>query len=216
MSQMKLFENNNPDSNEKGIHPMKQILEEFSLENSGRGMYHQIRKLLPGIMRGHARVNALCTLLLVNKKLIFRTQFSEIHINCKTEKPISARFYLTDILEVLKKDRNKVLSFKILPGNLKINNRTISCGTELLKKSEIKAMVKEGPVALDLDYSKTDQFKLSEDKNKVFYLAYGGKRILEDEMIRDSEKFEALLQKYHIYRHEILELLKSKMKNTDT
>ena len=215
MSQMKLFENNNPDSNEKGIHPMKQILEEFSIANPGRDMYHQMRKLLPGIMRGHARVSALCTLLLVNKKLIFRTQFSEIHINCKTEKPISVRFYLTDILEILKKDRNKVLSFKILPGNLKINNRTISCSTDLLKKSEIKSMVKEGPVALDLDYTKTDQFRLSKDKNKVFYLAHGGKRILEDEMIRDSEKFEALLQKYHIYRYEILELLKSKMKNAD-
>ena len=45
MSQMKLFENNNPDSNEKGIHPMDQILEEFSLENSGRDIYDQIRRL---------------------------------------------------------------------------------------------------------------------------------------------------------------------------
>ena len=34
MSQMQLFENNNPDSNEKGIHPLHQVLEEFSLENS--------------------------------------------------------------------------------------------------------------------------------------------------------------------------------------
>jgi hypothetical protein len=216
MSQMKLFENNNPDLNEKGIHPMDQILEEFSLENSGRDIYDQIRRLLPGIMRGHARVNALCTLLLVNKKLIFRTQFSEIFINCKTEKPISARFYLTDILEVLKKDRSKVLSFKILPGNLKINNRTISCSTDLLKKSEIKALVKEGPIALDLDYSKTDLFNLSEHKNKVYYLEYGGKRILDDEMIRDSEKIESLMKKYNIYRYEIIELLKSKMKNPDS
>ena len=216
MSQMKLFENNNPNSNEKGIHPMDQILEEFSLENSGRDMYHQMRKLLPGIMRGHARVSAICTLLLVDKKLIFRTQFSEIFINCKTEKPISTRFYLTDILEVLKKDRSKVLSFKLLPGNLKINNRTISCSTDLLKKSEIKALVKEGPIALDLDYSKTDLFNLSEHKNKVYYLEYGGKRILEDEMIRDSEKIEALMKKYNIYRYEIIELLKSKMKNPDS
>ena len=215
MSQMKLFENNNPDSNEKGIHPMKQILEEFSLVNPGRDMYHQMRKLLPGIMRGHARADALCTLILLDKKIIFRSKFSEIYINCKTRKPISARFYLTDILEVLKNDRKKELSFKILPGNLKINNRTISCNTSLLKKSEINALVKEGPLALDLDYSKTDQFNTSKDQNKIFYLAHGGKRILEDEMIRDSEKFEVFLKKYHIYRYEILQLLKSKMKNPD-
>jgi hypothetical protein len=100
--------------------------------------------------------------------------------------------------------------------NLKINNRTISCQTDILTKSEMKSLIQEGPIALDLDYSKTNQFRLIKDKNKVFYLANGGKRILEDEMIRDSEKFEALLQKYHIYRYEILELLKSKMKNPDT
>ena len=214
MSQMKLFENNNPDSNEKGIHPMDQILEEFSLENSGRDIYDQIRRLLPGIMRGHARVNALCTLLLVNKKLIFRTQFSEIFVNCKTEKPISARFYLTDILEVLKKDRSKVLSFKILPGNLKIDNRTISCRTDLLKKSEIKSMVKEGPFALDLDYTKTNYFDSNQLKTKTFYLADGGKRFTKNEMIIDSEKFEILLKKYNIYRYEILDLIKSKMKDS--
>ena len=122
MGQMKLFENSNEDSKEKGIHPMNQILEEFSLENPGRDIYDQIRKLLPGVMRGHARVKAICKLLLVKKKLIFRTQFSEIYINCQTEKYLEVDFYLTDILEVLKNDRNKVLSFKILPENLKVNN----------------------------------------------------------------------------------------------
>ena len=211
MSQMKLFENNNPDSKEKGIHPLHQILEEFSLENFGRDMYHQMRKLLPGVMRGHARVNALCTLLLVNKKLIFRTQFSEIHINCKTEKPISVCFHLTDILEVLKNDRNKVLNFKILPGNLKINNRTISCGTELLKKSEIKAMVKEGPVALDLDYSKTDLLK---DESKLYYLENGRGTFSRNQMMSDAQKIEKLLKKYNVKFHEVFNLITSKMKDS--
>lgn len=45
---MKLFENNNPDLNEKGIHPMDQILEEFSLENSGRDI-HLIRNHSPRV-----------------------------------------------------------------------------------------------------------------------------------------------------------------------
>jgi hypothetical protein len=57
---------------------------------------------------------------------------------------------------------------------------------------------------------------LSEHKNKVYYLEYGGKRILDDEMIRDSEKIESLMKKYNIYRYEIIELLKSKMKNPDS
>ena len=52
MSQMKLFENNNPDSKEKGIHPLHQVLEEFSLENSGRDVFHHIRTLLPGLRFG--------------------------------------------------------------------------------------------------------------------------------------------------------------------
>ena len=215
MSQMKLFENNNPDSNEKGIHPMNQILEEFSLGNSGRDVFHHIRTLLPGLrFGGQGRGN--CFILLTGKKLIFRTKHSEMFLDCFTKKYMSIYFYYSDFFQVVKNDRAKVLDFKVMLRNLKINNRTISCQTDILTKSEMKSLIQEGPIALDLDYSKTNQFKLSKDKNKVFYLAHGGKRILEDEMIRDSEKFEALLQKYHIYRHEILELLKSKMKNTDT
>ena len=150
------------------------------------------------------------------QKLIFRTKHSEMFLDCSTKKYMSIYFYYSDFFQVVKNDRAKILDFKVMLRNLKINNRTISCQTNILTKSEMKSLIQEGPIALDLDYSKTNQFKLSEDKNKVFYLAYGGKRILEDEMIRDSEKFETLLQKYHIYRHEILELLKSKMKNTDT
>ena len=52
MSQMKLFENNNSNSNEKGIHPMHQILEEFTLDNSGRAIFHMIRPLIPGLRIG--------------------------------------------------------------------------------------------------------------------------------------------------------------------
>ena len=215
MSQMKLFENNNPDSIEKGIHPMNQILEEFSLGNSGRDVFHHIRTLLPGLrFGGQGRGN--CFILLTGKKLIFRTKHSEMFLDCSTKKYMSIYFYYSDFFQVVKNDRAKVLDFKVMLRNLKINNRTISCQTDILTKSEMKSLIQEGPIALDLDYSKTNQFRLSKDKNKVFYLAHGGKRILEDEMIRDSEKFEALLQKYHIYRHEILELLKSKMKDTDT
>ena len=129
---------------------------------------------------------------------------------------MSIYFYYSDFFQVVKNNRAKVLDFKVMLRNLKINHRTISCQTDILTKSEMKSLIQYGPIAQDLDYSKTSQFKLSEDKNKVFYLARGGKRILEDEMIRDSEKVEALLQKYHIYRDEILELLKSKMKNPDT
>jgi len=214
MSQMKLFENNNPDSNEKGIHPMNQILEEFSLGNSGRDVFHHIRTLLPGLrFGGQGRGN--CFILLTGKKLIFRTKHSEMFLDCFTKKYMSIYFYYSDFFQVVKNDRAKVLDFKVMLRNLKINNRTISCQTDILTKSEMKSLIQEGPIALDLDYTKTNQFKLSEDKNKVFYLAHGGKRILEDEMTRDSEKFEALLQKYHIYRYEILELLKSKMKNAD-
>ena len=215
MSQMKLFENNNPDSKEKGIHPLHQVLEEFSLGNSGRDVFHHIRTLLPGLrFGGQGRGN--CFILLTGKKLIFRTKHSEIFLDCSTKKYMSIYFYYSDFFQVVKNDRSKVLDFKVMLRNLRINNRTISCQTDILTKSEMKSLIQEGPIAMDLDYSKTNQFRLSKDKNKVFYLAYGGKRILEDEMIRDSEKFEALLQKYHIYRHEILELLKSKMKNTDT
>ena len=215
MSQMKQFENYNHDSKEKGIHPLHQVLEEFSLGNSGRDVFHHIRTLLPGLrFGGQGRGN--CFILLTGKKLIFRTKHSEMFLDCSTKKYMSIYFYYSDFFQVVKNDRAKVLDFKVMLRNLKINNRTISCQTDILTKSEMKSLIQEGPIALDLDYSKTNQFKLSKDKNKVFYLAHGGKRILEDEMIRDSEKFEALLQKYHIYRHEILELLKSKMKNTDT
>ena len=215
MSQMKLFENNNPDSKEKGIHPLHQVLEEFSLENSGRNVFHHIRTLLPGLRFG-GQGRGTCYILLTGKKLIFRTKHSEMFLDCSTKKYMSIYFYYSDFFQVVKNDRAKVLDFRVMLRNLKINNRTISCQTDILTKSEMKSLIQEGPIALDLDYSKTNQFRLSKDKNKVFYLAHGGKRILEDEMIRDSEKFEALLQKYHIYRHEILELLKSKMKNTDT
>lgn len=215
MSQMQLFENNNPDSNEKGIHPLHQVLEEFSLENSGRNVFHHIRTLLPGLRFG-GQGRGTCYILLTGKKLIFRTKHSEMFLDCSTKKYMSIYFYYSDFFQVVKNDRAKVLDFRVMLRNLKINNRTISCQTDILTKSEMKSLIQEGPIALDLDYSKTNQFRLSKDKNKVFYLAHGGKRILEDEMIRDSEKFEALLQKYHIYRHEILELLKSKMKNTDT
>jgi hypothetical protein len=214
MSQMKLFENNNPDSNEKGIHPLHQVLEEFSLENSGRNVFHHIRTLLPGLrFGGQGRGN--CFILLTGKKLIFRTKHSEMFLDCSTKKYMSIYFYYSDFFQVVKNDRAKALDFRVMLRNLKINNRTISCQTDILTKSEMKSLIQEGPIALDLDYSKTNQFRLSKDKNKVFYLAHSGKRILEDEMIRDSEKFEVLLQKYHIYRYEILELLKSKMKNRD-
>ena len=177
MSQMKLFENNNPDSKEKGIHPLHQVLEEFSLGNSGRDVFHHIRTLLPGLrFGGQGRGN--CFILLTGKKLIFRTKHSEIFLDCSTKKYMSIYFYYSDFFQVVQNDRAKVLDFKVMLRNLKVNNRTISCQTDILTKSEMKSLIQEGPIALDLDFSKTNQFRLSKDKNKVFYLAHGGKRIL--------------------------------------
>ena len=67
---------------------------------------------------------------------------------------------------------------------------------------------------LDLDYTKTNYFDSNQLKTETFYLAYGGKRFTKNEMIIDSEKFEILLKKYNIYRYEILDLIKSKMKDS--
>jgi hypothetical protein len=214
MSQMKLFENNNPNSNEKGIHPMHQVLEEFSLDNSGRAIFHMIRPLIPGLrFGGQGRGN--CYILLAGKKLIIRTKHSEVFIDFPTKKFMSIYFYYSDFFEVVMNNRSKELNFKVMPRNLKINNRTISCHTDILTESEMKSLIQDGLVAWDLDYTKSNIFKASERENRAFYLRYGGKKILEDEMIRDSEKFETLLKKYHIYRQEILQLLKSKMKDSD-
>jgi len=214
MNQIDLFKGIPEDPKLAARKYANQELAEFTLENSGRDIYHQMRRLLPGVMRGHARFNAECTLLLVNKKLIFRSQFSEIHIKCQTEKYIAAYFYLTDILEVLKNARSKELHFKVKVGNLQINNRTISCHSKILELSEMKELVKEGPVAWDLDYTKTDYFDSPEMKAKKFHLVSGGKRFFENEIIKDSEKAAMLLRKYKIYSYEILDLIKSKMKDS--
>ena len=132
MSQMKLFENNNPDSNEKGIHPLHQVLEEFSLENSGRNVFHHIRTLLPGLRFG-GQGRGTCYILLTGKKLIFRTKHSEMFLDCSTKKYMSIYFYYSDFFQVVKNDRAKVLDFRVMLRNLKINNRTISCQTDILQ-----------------------------------------------------------------------------------
>ena len=197
MSQIDLF--NGPPEDPKVVARKyaNQELAEFSLENSGRDIYHQMRRLLPGMMRGHSRTFAECTLFLVNKKLIFRTQFSEIYIKCKTERYIAVDFYLNDVLEALRNDRSKVLNFKILPGNLKVNERTIACKSCIMKKSEIMALVKNGPVALDLDYSKSDVFV---EESKLYTLK------------NDIYKMHQLLDKYNVGDIDIFDLIKSKMK----
>ena len=51
-------------------------------------------------------------------------------------------------------------------------------------------------------------------KAKAFHLASGGKRFFENEIIKDSEKAAMLLRKYKIYSYEILDLIKSKMKDS--
>ena len=211
MSQIDLF--NGPPEDPKVIARKyaNQELAEFSLENSGRDIYHQMRRLLPGLMRGHARTFAECKLLLVDKKLIFRTQFSEIYIKCQTEGYIAADFYLTDILEVLKNDRSKVLNFKILPGNLKVNKRTIACRSCIMKKSEIMALVKRGPLALDLDNSKNDLFV---GESKLYTLKNGGGTFAENQMKNDAYKMHKLLKKYNVVYWDIFDLIKSKMENS--
>ena len=211
MSQIDLF--NGPPEDPKVIARKyaNQELAEFSLENSGRDIYHQMRRLLPGMMRGHSRTFAECTLFLVNKKLIFRTQFSEIYIKCKTEKYIAVDFYLNDVLEALRNDRSKVLNFKILPGNLKVNERTIACKSCIMKKSEIMALVKNGPVALDLDYSKSDVFV---EESKLYTLKNGGGTITENQMKNDIYKMYQLLDKYNVGYNDIFDLIKSKMENS--
>ena len=156
------------------------------------------------------RTFAECTLLLVNEKLIFRTQFSEIYIKCKTERYIAADFYLTDILEVLKNDRSKVLNFKLLPGNLKINKRTIACRSCIMKKPEIMNLVKQGPVASDLDYSKSDLFA---GESKLYTLKNGEGTFAENQMKNDAFKMEKLLKKYNVDYFDIFNLIKSKMEN---
>ena len=170
-----------------------------------------MRRLLPGMMRGHSRTFAECTLFLVNKKLIFRTQFSEIYIKCKTEKYIAVDFYLNDVLEALRNDRSKVLNFKILPGNLKVNKRTIACKSCIMKKSEIMSLVKNGPVALDLDYSKSDVFV---EESKLYTLKNGGGTITENQMKNDIYKMYQLLDKYNVGYNDIFDLIKSKMENS--
>ena len=211
MSQIDLF--NGPPEDPKVIARKyaNQELAEFSLENLGRDIYHQMRRLLPGVMRGHARSFAECTLLLVNKKLIFKTQFSEIYIKCKTERYIAADFYLNDILEVLRNDRSKVLNFKILPGNLKVNKRTIACKSCIMKKSEIMALVKNGPVALDLDYSKSDVFV---GESKLYTLKNGGGTFKENQMKNDIYKMHQWLNKYNVGYYDIFDLIISKMENS--
>ena len=191
-----------------------QELAEFTLDNMYRSVFYQMRTLLPGISRGHAREDAYCTLLLANNKLIFRTRHSETYIECPTDIYISTCFYFTDFMEVLKNARSKELHFKVKVGNLQINNRTISCHSKILELSEMKELVKEGPVAWDLDYTKTDYFDSPEMKAKEFHLASGGKRFFENEIIKDAEKAEMLLRKYKIYSYEILDLIKSKMKDS--
>jgi len=211
MSQIDLF--NGPPEDPKVVARKyaNQELAEFSLENSGRDIYHQMRRLLPGMMRGHSRTFAECTLFLVNKKLIFRTQFSEIYIKCKTERYIAVDFYLNDVLEALRNDRSKVLNFKILPGNLKVNKRTIACKSCIMKKSEIMALVKNGPVALDLDYSKSDVFV---EESKLYTLKNGGGTITENQMKNDIYKMYQLLDKYNVGYNDIFDLIKSKMENS--
>lgn len=209
MSQIYLF--NGPPEDPKVIARKyaNQELAEFSLENLGRDIYHQMRRLLPGMMRGHSRTFAECTLLLVNKKLIFITQFSEIYIKCKTERYIAVDFYLNDILEALRNDRSEVLNFKIFPGNLKVNKRTIACRSCVMKKSEIMALVKKGPVALDLDYSKSDVFL---GESKLYTLKNGGGTFTENQMKNDIYKMHQWLNKYNVGYYDIFDLIKSKMK----
>ena len=188
-----------------------QELAEFTLDNMYRSVFYQMRTLLPGISRGHAREDAYCTLLLANNKLIFRTRHSETYIDCPTDKYISACFYFTDFMEVLKNARSKELHFKVKVGNLQINKRTISCHTKILELSEMKELVKEGPLALDLDYSKSDILK---DESKLYFLKNGRKSFTENQMKNDADKIGRLLKKYNVKYHDVFYLIKSKMKDS--
>ena len=80
-----------------------------------------------------------------------------------------------------------------------------------MKKSEIMALVKNGPVALDLDYSKSDVFV---EESKLYTLKNGGGTITENQMKNDIYKMHQLLDKYNVGYNDIFDLIKSKMENS--
>ena len=68
-----------------------------------------------------------------------------------------------------------------------------------------------GPVALDLDYSKSDVFV---EESKLYTLKNGGGTITENQMKNDFYKMYQLLDKYNVGYNDIFDLIKSKMENS--
>ena len=122
--------------------------------------------------------------LLFSKDLapIIKEELGDIPIIISIRNPIYRAF---SAYSNLLRDNREVLNFKILPGNLKVNKRTIACRSCIMKKSEIMALVKKGPVALDLDYSKSDVFV---EESKLHTLKNGGGTFTENQMKNDAYK----------------------------
>lgn len=184
-----------------------QMLTEFTLDNTTRSVYHQVKSLGKFIKRGKARYFEKCTIIAIEGKVIVRVQGSEFYILSNPTNRLMIEVYYTDLKEALENDRSRDLKCAVHERTLVINDRKLSCEVKKFKESEFEVEAGLGA----LNFGETNPKKPSWQK-EIFTLKSTGQEIHIDSLRRDAEKAALILKRYKVDSNKIMHLIMDSVK----
>ena len=178
------------------------VLCAFSLDNTERELFHQLKSLGSLIHKGKARYFEKCTIITVNGKVIFRVEGSEFYILAKPTHNIITEVYYTDFKEALEKERSKELLFEVTNRTLHLNQRKITCEVKEINTANFNIEAGLGA----LNFSGIQDNDLS-SVNEVYKIKSTGEEIHISTLKREAEKAALLLKKFNVKSEDVLKLI---------
>ena len=182
----------------------EKILSEFSIDNSGMSLFHQVKTFGRLLNGERAKHHQKCEIFLGDSKIIFRMKGSEFTINCSSSKNIKIELYYTDLKEALKNDRSAELKVIVQERNFIINARKLLCTATVYGTNEMDFMLESGLSALN--FGEVDPQASSWQKN-IFKLKSTGEEIHLNTLQKDAEMAALLLRKYKVDSNKIMHLI---------
>ena len=181
----------------------------FTIENSGRSLFHQIKGMRNLISRGHARHFEECELFVLRDKVIFRINGCETYVNCRPTEVAKAKLYFVDLLDLLREIGFGELNFTIQKTNLLINNRTLSSKGERVSSKDDSFQLDAGLGSLNFHEVNvnTRNIDIPSWQSEVYILKTTNERIHMNALMKDAEKAALLLKKYKVDSNKILHLM---------
>lgn len=182
-------------------------ISKFSLENSGRSIYHDLKNLGRPLRLTRRSIHEKCELIIYDGKVTLRVNGSEIYYVVETDGNSRVELYYTDLLEALENDRSNTLNFIVQERTLVLHDRKISCLASVIQNE--KDLAKYGLGVLN--FGEVNTGAPSWMQNEVWELPNGDK-IHGADITKDIENVLTLLKKYKVDPIKLRNLILEKMR----